>query len=120
MRRKTGQLLSIEVQILQVAAEQRRVRDGEFYGFELAKLLADHDESRALTAHGTLYKALGRLHDGGLLEARWEDAETALAEGRPRRRLYSITGRGAQALATAVADRHQEQRASRRVGLEPS
>ena len=48
--------------------------------------------SRALTAHGTLYKALGRLEERGLLTSAWEDA--AAAEGRPRRRLYELTGRG--------------------------
>ena len=120
VRRKAGQLLVLEVQILAAAAEQRRARGGEFHGFELAKLLADRNGSRALTAHGTLYKALGRLHDGGLLEARWEDADLALAEGRPRRRLYSITGLGAQALAAAQADRQQQERPIRRVGLEAS
>ena len=36
--------------------------------------------SKALTAHGTLYKALGRLEDLGLLTSAWEDA--AEAEGR--------------------------------------
>ena len=60
---------------------------------------------RRLTAHGTLYKALGRLAEAGLLEARWEDAETAEAEGRPRRRLYRVTGAGASALADARSRR---------------
>ena len=50
--------------------------------------------SRSLTAHGTLYKALGRLEEFGLLASHWEDA--AAAEGRPRRRLYELTGEGAR------------------------
>jgi DNA-binding PadR family transcriptional regulator len=59
-------------------------------------------EAHQLTAHGTLYKALGRLEAAGLLESRWEEAELALAEGRPRRRFYRVTGAGERALATTA------------------
>jgi len=58
--------------------------------------------SRALTGHGTLYKALGRLEEFGLLSSRWEDA--AAPEGRPRRRLYELTGEGARVAERVVAD----------------
>jgi DNA-binding PadR family transcriptional regulator len=95
VRRKAGALVPLELAILEVAS----ARPHPVHGFELAKLLADVDGSRRLTAHGTLYKALGRLADAGLLEAEWEDAGVALAEGRPRRRLYRITGEGARRLA---------------------
>ena len=120
MRRKPGQLLPLEVEILHAASEERRSGDGEFHGFELAKRIAEEDRSRGLTGHDTLYKALGRLHDAGLLEARWEDPEIALTEGRPRRRLYSITGLGVQSLAAARADRLPTRSPARRLGLEPS
>jgi DNA-binding PadR family transcriptional regulator len=83
------------VAILDLAAARRE----PFHGFELAKALADASGSRALTAHGTLYKALARLAERGLLEAEWEDPAIALDEGRPRRRLYRITGAGARRLA---------------------
>ena len=56
-----------------------------------------------MTAHGTLYKALARLEEFGLLASCWEDA--AAPEGRPRRRLYELTGAGAQAAEVARADR---------------
>jgi len=55
------------------------------------------------TAHGTLYKALGRMEDAGLLESHWEDPDVAVAEGRPRRRLYRVTPLGANAFARAQA-----------------
>ena len=61
-------------------------------------------EGSTLTAHGTLYKALGRLEKAGLLESEWEDAAAAEDEGRPRRRLYSVTGAGALALAAHRAE----------------
>lgn len=95
VRRKAGTLIPLEVAILEAGA-----RGGEaFHGFELAKALADDAGSRSLVAHGTLYKALGRLTAAGLLEDEWEDADAALRAGRPRRRLYRLTGAGARALA---------------------
>jgi len=101
MRRKPGALVPLELAILELAAG----RAGEpFHGFELAKALADSEGSRALTAHGTLYKALGRLAEQGLLEDEWEDPDLALRAGRPRRRLYRITGAGARRLA----DEHRQ------------
>lgn len=91
MRRKPGALVPLELAILDAAAS----RGGDpFHGFELAKALADGEGARGLTAHGTLYKALGRLAEQGLLEAEWEEPEPAVREGRPRRRLYRITGEG--------------------------
>jgi DNA-binding PadR family transcriptional regulator len=92
-------LLPIEVEILQVAHSTLAAGDGWVHGFALAKAMQEGSGAPRLTAHGTLYKALGRLSDGGLLEDRWEEPEVALAEGRPRRRLYRITAAGAQALA---------------------
>ena len=72
-----------------------RLRAGQasFHGFGLAQTMREQRGSRSLTAHGTLYKALSRLEQFGLLSSRWEDP--AAAEGRPRRRLYELTGQGA-------------------------
>lgn len=95
MRRKPGSLLPLEIAILEIAA----TRSEAIHGFALAKAIADVEGARGLTAHGTLYKALGRLAGRGLLTAEWEDPEPAAREGRPRRRLYRITGEGARRLA---------------------
>jgi DNA-binding PadR family transcriptional regulator len=95
VRRKPGTLLPLELAILETGSRRREA----FHGFELAKALADESGSRSLVAHGTLYKALGRLTAAGLLEDEWEDADAALRAGRPRRRLYRLTGAGARALA---------------------
>jgi DNA-binding PadR family transcriptional regulator len=43
------------------------------------------------------------MEGGGLLESRWEDPDLAVAEGRPRRRLYRVTPLGARAFAEARA-----------------
>src|SRR5215218_3299753 len=93
-RRKPGTLLPLEMEILGVALSMLRSGQGDFHGFGLAQTMREHRGSRALTGHGTLYKALGRLEEFGLVSSRWEDARAA--EGRPRRRLYELTGQGAR------------------------
>ena len=100
-RRRPGSLLPLEVSILEVC---REAGASGVHGFAVAQEIADVEESRRLTATGTLYRALQRLDDGGLLEDWWEDPNEAAEAGRPRRRLYRITGAGAAALARAEAD----------------
>ena len=101
-RRKPGTLLPLETEILEVALSMLRSGQATFHGFGLAQTMRERSGSRSLTAHGTLYKALGRLEEFGLLSSRWEDAEAA--EGRPRRRLYELTGQGARVAEQARAD----------------
>ncbi|HEX2028945.1 MAG TPA: PadR family transcriptional regulator [Nitriliruptorales bacterium] len=100
MRRKPGQLLPLELDILDAALDLRRRGEGEFHGFAIAQRIRDRHGARQLTAHGTLYKALGRLEERGLVVSRWEDPQVALDEGRPVRRLYTVTGAGERAHAT--------------------
>ena len=95
-RRKPGTLVPLEAEILEVALTM----SPGFHGFALAQAMREQSASRSLTAHGTLYKALGRLEDFGLLSSRWEDAAP---EGRPRRRLYELTGQGVRAAEQARA-----------------
>ena len=94
-------MLPLEASILTIAAERSRAGSGAVHGFELAKRLRDGEGSRRLTAHGTLYKALSRMEEAGWLTSAWEDPDVAVTEGRPRRRLYSITADGRAALARA-------------------
>jgi DNA-binding PadR family transcriptional regulator len=100
-RRKPGTLLPLEIEILEVALSMRRSEHATFHGFGLAQTMREQSGSRSLTAHGTLYKALSRLEELGLLTSRWEDA--AAVEGRPRRRLYELTGEGARVAGSALA-----------------
>ncbi|MBM7504085.1 PadR family transcriptional regulator [Agromyces aurantiacus] len=103
-RRREGRLVGLEVDILGAGIELQ-AEGGDFYGFALAKRIADHAGASALTAHGTLYKALNRLAERGLVESEWEDPAAAAEEGRPRRRLYRVTGAGAIAYRAEVAQR---------------
>jgi len=113
MRRKPGTLLPLEIAILRVGLELQRSGQDEFYGYLLASSLKETGESRTLTAHGTLYKALDRMRTAGLLLSRWEDAEAAASEERPRRKLYRVSAEGARAFAQV------EQPASAALHLEP-
>jgi len=89
--------------------------------YAVAKETAEPEKARTLTAHGTLYKALGRMEEAGLLESRWEDPAIAGAEGRPRRRLYHVTGLGAQAVPVSAPDAIRRSPAVRQQGgLAPS
>jgi DNA-binding PadR family transcriptional regulator len=96
-RRKPGTLLPLETEILDVALSER----APFHGFALAQAMREQHGAQSLTAHGTLYKALGRLEEFGLLTSHWEDG--ADAEGRPRRRLYELTGDGLRVAERARA-----------------
>ena len=98
-RRKPGSLLPLEIEILEAALSMLPSGRDTFHGFALAQTMREQTGARSLTAHGTLYKALGRLEDLGLLSSRWEDA--AAAEGRPRRRLYEVPRQGAHAAERA-------------------
>lgn len=100
--RKPGTLLPIEAEILATALSMHRAGQPAVHGFGLAQAMRQRRESRSLTAHGTLYKALGRLEDLGMLTSHWEEAAV---EGRPRRRLYELTGQGVHAAERAHADR---------------
>jgi DNA-binding PadR family transcriptional regulator len=101
-RRKAGTLLPLESEIVELALELRLAGRSSFHGFWLAQQMRERSGSRSLTAHGTLYKALGRLEELGLLRSRWEDAGS-VSEGRPRRRLYELTGRGVEIAEAARA-----------------
>jgi PadR family transcriptional regulator, regulatory protein PadR len=100
-RRKPGTLLPLEIEILEVALSMLRSGHATFHGFGLAQTMREQSGSRSLTAHGTLYKALGRLEDFGLVTSRWEDA--AAVDGRPRRRLYELTSQGTHVTERALA-----------------
>ncbi len=104
MRRKPGHLVPLEVAICEAAADLRERGRDTFHGYELAKTLGHGSGAKLLTAHGTLYRALGRLETMGLLESRWEDPAIPARENRPGRRLYALTADGEAAVAQARRD----------------
>ena len=91
MRRKPGALVPLELAICVCAVQLRQRGSAEFHGYEMARRLGDIADQKLLTAYGTLYRALGRLEEMGLLRSRREDPEIAARENRPGRRLYTLT-----------------------------
>lgn len=92
-RRKPGTLVPLEIEILQIALADLQAGGSTFHGFGLAHKMQT-ERAGALIGHGTLYKALGRLEEMGMLASRWEDSPPP---GRPRRRLYELTAAGVHA-----------------------
>jgi PadR family transcriptional regulator PadR len=82
------------MQSLRVLAAMLERPTEDWYGFTLI----DRTELKS----GTLYPLLARLEQAGWLESRWESVDPHVA-GRPRRRLYVLTGSG-EAVTRAALD----------------
>jgi DNA-binding PadR family transcriptional regulator len=79
------------------------VDSGRAFGFDIM-------DATGLTS-GTVYPALDRLEDLGLVTSRWESDTVARREARPARRYFDITREGGRAL-TAALDRYPAFRAT--------
>lgn len=66
--------------------------DGPLHGYGVVSELRRRSDGELEMAEGTLYPALHRLEDAGLLASRWD--ETAPR----RRRVYRLTAGGGRAL----------------------
>ena len=71
---------------------------GPGHGYAIISALRDRSEGVFDLPEGTVYPALHRLEDAGLLASSWTDVT-----GR-RRRIYGLTSRGAEVLATEHAE----------------
>jgi PadR family transcriptional regulator, regulatory protein PadR len=67
---------------------------GYRYGFDVM-------EATGLPS-GTVYPALRRLEQLGLIHSTWEKESKAMAEQRPARKYYKLTAAGDKTLAKAV------------------
>jgi DNA-binding PadR family transcriptional regulator len=99
--------------------ELRRQEIGEFHGYEIARRLGDAGDQKLLTAYGTLYRALSRLEQMGMLESRWEDPAIPARENRPGRRLYTLTAAGETAVRAADAAKRDAEEAAAAAGWAP-
>jgi PadR family transcriptional regulator PadR len=73
------------------------MRDGERYGFELVRTLAD--AGGLVTTEGTLYPLLARLRRDGVVETTWRESPSG-----PPRRYYRLTPAGHEALRAFTAE----------------
>lgn len=72
--------------------------DGDLHGYAIAKRAEDLSGGRVRLTAGTLYTALDRLLDQGLVEVSGEE----VVKGRARR-YYHLTASGGDALAAEAA-----------------
>jgi DNA-binding PadR family transcriptional regulator len=82
-------------QTLRVLGAFTASEPGELSGAGIAK--------RTGLQSGTLYPILARLEHAGWLESKWEAADPRKL-GRPRRRLYQLTGLGAKMARAAYRE----------------
>ncbi|MDQ0935063.1 PadR family transcriptional regulator [Streptomyces turgidiscabies] len=66
------------------------------YGLELSRMTQ--------LPNGTLFPLLERLRQAGWVERYWEADEIGEAEGRPRRRFFRLTSKGAERAPLALAE----------------
>jgi PadR family transcriptional regulator len=74
------------------------IAGGSQFGFDIMS-------ATGLTS-GTVYPTLDRLEQDGLLKSHWEPESEAHREGRPARRYFRLTAKGAAALVAAL-DKHR-------------
>ncbi len=86
----------LTVQTLAVLSRMTEDPDAEWYGLKLS-------EDSGLKP-GTIYPILDRLLKAKWVERWWEEIDPVV-EGRPRRRLYRLTGTGASEARMAL-DQH--------------
>ena len=88
------------------------VANGYIYGFDIMDVSG--------LPSGTVYPALRRMEEGGLVTSSWEDEAAAQSEGRPARKYYEVTDEGREVLAEALKRYRQMERllpeASRKTG----
>src|SRR5215210_3914805 len=70
------------------------IANGYKYGFDIMDITG--------LPSGTVYPALRRLEESGLVFSKWEKGEVAQREQRPARKYYQLTPDGKGALAEAV------------------
>lgn len=81
--------------VLQAVANNYR------YGFDIMDITG--------LPSGTVYPALRRMEQAGLVVSQWESEAAAQLEGRPARKYYEVTAEGRELLAEALKRyRHME------------
>ena len=76
------------------AAILQALANGYQYGFDIMDITG--------LPSGTVYPALRRLEETGLIDSKWEKQAIAQREQRPPRKYYDLTPDGKDALAEAI------------------
>ena len=86
-----GEMLKGHLDMIVLAA----LSGGPAHGYAVIEAIKRRSGQAFDLPEGTIYPALHRLEETGLLSSHWTTAES----GRRRRRVYSLTKRGSRALA---------------------
>lgn len=95
--------------------------DGERHGYAIMQDVAERTDGAVRLGPGTLYGALKRLLDGGLVEEGGERADPGVDD--QRRRYYRLTAFGlaaARAEARRLEDLVRAARQKRLIGVQPA
>ncbi len=92
--------------------------DGERHGYGIMLEVRERTGGRVRLGPGTLYGAIKRLKEGGVIEEAGERPDPG--EDDERRRYYRLTGLGGQVLAAEVERLDSLVRAARRKGAFPA
>lgn len=101
MERINGDLLRGHLQTLILSA----LRKGDAHGFELLKRLEQAGSGALELKEGSLYPALYKMEEVGLVKGAWEKSDSA--RRGPRRRIYRITTKGGKRLDEARGEFEQ-------------
>ena len=94
--------------------------DGERHGYGIMLEVRERTGGRVRLGPGTLYGALKRLKEGGVIEESGERSDPGEASDDERRRYYRLTGFGGEVLAAEVERLDGLVRAARRKGAFPA
>jgi len=92
--------------------------DGERHGYGIMLEVRERTGGRVRLGPGTLYGAIKRLKEGGVIEE--SGGESGIVTDDERRRYYRLTGFGREVLAAEVARLDGLVRAARRKGAFPA
>lgn len=94
--------------------------DGERHGYGIMLEVRERTGGKVRLGPGTLYGAIKRLKEGGVIEESTEGPDPGEAPDDGRRRYYRLTGFGATVLAAEVERLDTLVRAARRKGAFPA
>src|SRR5450432_1872971 len=81
------------------------LRQGDAHGFEILRRLEQAGSGALKLKEGSLYPALYRLEQAGMIKGTWEDSATP--RRGPRRRIYHLTAKGNRRFEQARGEFHR-------------
>ena len=112
-----GDLLPLTPVVLNVLLA---LADGERHGYGIMLEVRERTGGRVRLGPGTLYGAIKRLKEGGVIEESGQRPDPGAEADDQRRRYYRLTGFGGEVLAAEVERLDGLVRAARRKGAFPA